>query len=187
MWGALSNEMTDLSFTIACPRQRSNSRVGVPQDSWPYFIVSDSRFPQPGGPGLCTYIPQEQVGYLYPGHWFIFFSRLLRLKKSESELHYDWRFNANQFVLLLSSLRLTTWDFFLQLNPCGHSPYVTSSLTRKWVCLLWICFAFVKCTYRTYSMLLKILPCALHINPLSVQASESRSRLSYVSYATTAA
>jgi hypothetical protein len=36
--------------------------------------------------------------------------------------------------------------FFLQLNPCGNSPYVTSSLMRGWVCLLWICLAFVKCT-----------------------------------------
>jgi hypothetical protein len=41
--------------------------------------------------------------------------------------------------------------------------------------------------YRTYSMLLKILPCALHTSPLSVQALQSRSYLSYVSYATTAA
>jgi hypothetical protein len=24
----------------------------------------------------------------------------------------------------------------IQLNPCGHSPYVTSSLTRGWVCRL---------------------------------------------------
>jgi hypothetical protein len=23
-----------------------------------------------------------------------------------------------------------------QLNPCGHSPYVTPFLTRRWVCLL---------------------------------------------------
>jgi hypothetical protein len=50
---------------------------------------------------------------------------------------------------------------FLQLNPCIHSPHVTSSLTRRWVCLLWICFSFVKCTYHKYSMLLKILPCAI--------------------------
>jgi hypothetical protein len=55
----------------------------------------------------------------------------------------------------------------LQLNPCGHSPYVTSSLTRGWVCLSWIGFAFVKCTFRTYSMLLKILPCALYTSPVS--------------------
>jgi hypothetical protein len=26
--------------------------------------------------------------------------------------------------------------FFEQLMPCGHSPYVTSSLTRGWVCRL---------------------------------------------------
>jgi hypothetical protein len=40
--------------------------------------------------------------------------------------------------------------FFLQLNFSGYSPYVISFLTRGWVCLLWILFAFVKCTYRTY-------------------------------------
>jgi hypothetical protein len=38
-------------------------------------------------------------------------------------------------------LRPTTRMFF-QLNPCGHSPYVTFSLTRGRVCLLWICLAF---------------------------------------------
>jgi hypothetical protein len=32
---------------------------------------------------------------------------------------------------------------FFQLDSCGNSPYVTSSLTRKWVCLLWICLAWV--------------------------------------------
>jgi hypothetical protein len=35
IWCALSDERTDLSFTIAAG----------PQDSWPYFTVSDSRFP----------------------------------------------------------------------------------------------------------------------------------------------
>jgi hypothetical protein len=29
-----------------------------------------------------------------------------------------------------------------QLSLCGNSPYVTSSLTRRWICLLWICLAF---------------------------------------------
>jgi hypothetical protein len=76
---------------------------------------------------------------------------------------------------------------FFQLNPCGHSPYATSFLTRGWVCLLWVGFVFVKWTYRTCSTILKILPCVLHTNPLSVQALESRSCLSYLSYATTAA
>jgi hypothetical protein len=55
--------------------------------------------------------------------------------ESESELLCDWRFTANQFVLVPSPLRLTTDNFF-QLNPCGHSPYVTSSVTGRWVCHL---------------------------------------------------
>jgi hypothetical protein len=28
---------------------------------------------------------------------------------------------------------------FFQLDTCGHSPYVTSSLTRGWVCRRWSC------------------------------------------------
>jgi hypothetical protein len=46
---------------------------------------------------------------------------------------------------------------------------------------------FAKCMYHTYSMLLKIFPCALYTSPLSVQALQSRSCLSYASYATAAA
>jgi hypothetical protein len=46
IWGALSDERTGLSFTIAAgPRQRSHFRVRVPLDSWPYFTVSDSGLP----------------------------------------------------------------------------------------------------------------------------------------------
>jgi hypothetical protein len=60
------------------------------------------------------------------------------LHESESELLNDWRFTANQFVLAPSSLRFTTRAFFLQLNP-----YATSSLTWGWLCILWICLAFV--------------------------------------------
>jgi hypothetical protein len=33
-------------------------------------------------------------------------------------------------------LRTTTSNFIFQLNTCGCSPYVTSSLTRGWVCRL---------------------------------------------------
>jgi hypothetical protein len=42
MWGALSDERTGLSFTVAAgPRQGSYSRVEVPRDSRLYYIVSD--------------------------------------------------------------------------------------------------------------------------------------------------
>jgi hypothetical protein len=53
---------------------------------------------------------------------------------SKSKLLYDWRFTANQFVLASGPLRPTTRDFF-QLKSCDNSPYVTSSLTRRWVYL----------------------------------------------------
>jgi hypothetical protein len=52
-----------------------------------------------------------------------------------------------------SSWVQTTWDprpeFFFSMSPCGHSPYVTSSLTRRCVSLLWICFAFRQ-AYETH-------------------------------------
>jgi hypothetical protein len=63
-----------------------------------------------------------------------------------------------------SSWRQDSWDslpefyYFLHLNPYGHNPCVTSPLTRGCIRPLWICLAFVKCTCRTYSMILKILP-----------------------------
>jgi hypothetical protein len=56
--------------------------------------------------------------------------------ESESELLYDWQITANQFVLTTSPLRLSTSNFFPQLNSCGHTPNVTSSLTRGQVCRL---------------------------------------------------
>jgi hypothetical protein len=54
MWGALSDERTGLSFTIAAgPRQRGLSLAGVPWDSWPYFTVSESRLPFSSPPTTC--------------------------------------------------------------------------------------------------------------------------------------
>jgi hypothetical protein len=62
----LSDERVGLSFIIAAgPRQRSHSQIRVPRDSW-HFTVSESRLPQPGGPGLRIYIPQEQGGPVIP-------------------------------------------------------------------------------------------------------------------------
>jgi hypothetical protein len=39
-------------------------------------------------------------------------------------------------IIATSLLRLTTSNFIFKLNTCGYSPYVTSSLTREWVCRL---------------------------------------------------
>jgi hypothetical protein len=54
---------------------------------------------------------------------------------SESELLYDWRFTADQFVLATSPFTRHSNSIF-QLNTCGYSPYVTSPLMRGWVCHL---------------------------------------------------
>jgi hypothetical protein len=80
MWGALSDERMGLPFTIAAgPCQSSHSRVRVPGDSWSYFTVSDSRLPQPGGPGPRIFIPKEQGGPVLPPGICFPFRRLLRL------------------------------------------------------------------------------------------------------------
>jgi hypothetical protein len=63
-------------------------------------------------------------------------TRDLTESQSESKLLYDWRFTANQFVLMTSPLRLKASNFIVQLNTCGYSPYVTSSLTRGLACPL---------------------------------------------------
>jgi hypothetical protein len=61
-------------------------------------------------------------------------------KIRESELLYGWWFTTNQFVLGTNPLRLTTTNIF-QLNTCGNSPHVTSSLTIGWVCHLQLLLA----------------------------------------------
>jgi hypothetical protein len=67
IWGALSDDRTDLSFTTAAgPRQRSHSRFQIPRDSWPYFTVSDSRLLQTRVSGSRIYITQEQGGPVIP-------------------------------------------------------------------------------------------------------------------------
>jgi hypothetical protein len=54
------------------------------------------------------------------------------------------RLAAYRQSVCLGARPLETHDhrFIFQLNSCGNSPYVTSSLTRGWACLLWICLAF---------------------------------------------
>jgi hypothetical protein len=70
-----------LSITIAAdPRQRSDSQVRVPRESWPLLLsLSDSRLPQPGGPGSRIYTPQGQGDPVIPPDTGLHFRRLLRL------------------------------------------------------------------------------------------------------------
>jgi hypothetical protein len=102
---------------------------------------------------------QWEVGSDY--YWSLpFYWGWLERVRTHTHADVSQSYFTTQFVLAPSLLRL---------------------MTRGLVCPL----LFVKCTYRTYSMLLKILPFTLHTNPLQVQALQSRSCLSYLAYATT--
>jgi hypothetical protein len=108
--------------------------VRVPWDSRSYITVSDSRLLFLSPPTTR----RAMVGVFDPDP-----TRECLESDSESELLYDWRYIANQFVLAPSPLRLTARNFFLsQLNTCRHSPYITTSLTRGWVCHLQLLLTF---------------------------------------------
>jgi hypothetical protein len=76
-------------------------------------------------------LTSSETAYVFLYVIYVFVSKLT---SSESELFYDWWFTASPFILATRPLRLTK-DFFF-LNTCFHSPYVTSSLMREWVCCL---------------------------------------------------
>jgi hypothetical protein len=90
------------------PRQRRHFRVRVPWDSWSYFTVSDSRLPFLSP----RTIRRATVEVFDPAS-----TRERLTPTSQSELLYDWRFTANQFVLTPSPLRLTARIFFLNWTP----------------------------------------------------------------------
>jgi hypothetical protein len=127
----LSDERMGLSFTIAAgPRQLIHSRVWFPWD-WLATIFYCLRF---------------ETSFLSP-------PTTRRGRYSTPPPHGKVQCERERVTLRLAayrqSVRLGAWPlethdqrFFFQLNSCGNSPYVTSSLTRRWVCLLWICLAF---------------------------------------------
>jgi hypothetical protein len=145
-----------LSFTIAAgPRQRSLSRVRVPRDSWLYFTLSDWWLTQPGAHGPRIYITQEQGPGYTPKLWVPFSSppttrrATVDLFEHASSLQVEVKVEVTlRLAIYHQSVRLgvkplETHDHrFFQLNSHGKSPYVTSSLTRRWIYLSWICLAF---------------------------------------------
>jgi hypothetical protein len=105
-----------LSFTIAAgSRQRSHSQVRVPRDLRPYFNVSDSRFPEPRGPGPRIYIPQEHGGPVIPPGTGFPFRRLLRLGGLR------WRYSTPPLHGLIS-LKLI-WPLFKHSVPTSQKTH----------------------------------------------------------------
>jgi hypothetical protein len=71
------------------------------------------------------------------------FNRLNQQPKAKVKVKVTLRLALYRQSLRLGAKPLETHDQrFFQLNPCDHSPYVTCSLPRRWVCLVWICLAF---------------------------------------------
>jgi hypothetical protein len=123
MSGALSDKRTGLSFRItAHPRQRSHSRVRVPWHLQPYFIPSHSRhsFSSPS----TTLRDTLEV------------SLRVRVRDALRLAVY-----SQSFCIGVKPLETHGQNSFL-LNTC-HRPYVTSSLTKEWVCRLQLLLALV--------------------------------------------
>jgi hypothetical protein len=75
MWGALSNERTGLSFTIAAgPRRLSHSRVRVPRDSWQYYGLRFETPPTWRARSPYIYPPRTEWPSYTPRHWVSFSS-----------------------------------------------------------------------------------------------------------------
>jgi hypothetical protein len=75
----------------------------------------------------------------------------------ESESLYDWRFTANQLVLAPSLLRLMTKIFSVLSTPLWREE---GYVFYEYAWSLWH-------EYRTYSMILRILPYTIYTSPLS--------------------
>jgi hypothetical protein len=87
-------------------RQHIDSSFCIPRGSWPNFFVW--RLWEPSDHSLC---PQQQL-----------------------KVKVTLRLAVCRQLVRLDSKPLETHDQrFFQLNPCGHSPYVTTSLTRRFM------------------------------------------------------
>jgi hypothetical protein len=56
---------------------------------------------------------------------------------------------------------------FFQLRTSGYSPYVTPSLTRRWVCLLWICLVLSRVRIAHIACYWKFFLCATYKSSVS--------------------
>jgi hypothetical protein len=141
-----SRPLADWLLNCCWPRQHSDAWFRFPWDLWSHFTIwwlREACRLSPPTIWLTAWVPAKLLlaqCFLFPspiGHMNTFY----RLTQ-ESELLYDRRFTANQFVLAISPLRLTTRIFIFQMITCFYSSYVTSSLTRGLVCRLQLRLVF---------------------------------------------
>jgi hypothetical protein len=67
MRGQVCNSLVEFAVTLRSQSCRTHDHI----------LLSHLTLPQPGGPGPCIYIPQEEGGPVIPtGHWVPFLSPL---------------------------------------------------------------------------------------------------------------
>jgi hypothetical protein len=100
--------------------------------------------------GLCPLSAILKTRKQTFGNWICFLPQVMG--ETPTVLDPLERANLNVKVKVKVTLRLVVYHLsvrfgvkpfethdqrhFCHLNPCGHSPYVISSLTRRWVCIL---------------------------------------------------
>jgi hypothetical protein len=139
-----------LSFAIACgPRQRSHSQAESHGTHGHILLSQILDSPNLEGKVPVFISPRNGVTRLYPqalGSLFVTSydsaGRYSTPPPHGINLKIKVKVTLRLAVLAPGPLRPTTRDFFPQLNPWGHSPYVTPSLKRRWVRLSRICMAF---------------------------------------------
>jgi hypothetical protein len=114
----------------------------VPRDSWPRFTVSDSRLPQPGGPGPPICIPQEHGSpVILPDTGFPF-HRLLRLaglrwRYSTPSPHrstFQYRLPINVYAsLVVSSYHIFRLEFCIPASSFWRMLHALRTAS----CLIW--------------------------------------------------
>jgi hypothetical protein len=92
-----------------------------------------------------TQSPSSDWTLLAYNHTSLFhYSAVLRPLKKKVKIKVTLRLMV--YRQISSSWRQAPWgsrpEIFFKLNSCCNSPYVTFSLMRRWVCLLWIRLAF---------------------------------------------
>jgi hypothetical protein len=117
MWGGLSDERTCLPCTISAgPRQGSTAGLLIIfyclRFETPPTWRTRSPYLNPPGTGWPSYTTR---------HWVLKFRVRVRVYRQSLRLGAEPTETHGQF-------------FFSQMNTCGHSPHITSSLSRGYVC-----------------------------------------------------
>jgi hypothetical protein len=124
----LSNERIGPSYAIATgPRQHSHSQISVPRVSWPYFTVSVSRLPKPGGPGARIYNPVIPLGTGFP------LRRLLQLARIQ------WRYSApppTDHVAQKTCFKTGCWWKYLNIGGMESYDARENCISRNKTCTL---------------------------------------------------